>query len=485
MHKKFLKNISLILFLNILIKPLWVLGIDLKVQNIVGVNEYGFYYSIMSFTFLLNILLDFGITNFNNRNIAQNNHLLRKHLSSILVLKLLLGVVYLIVSLLIAFFIGYSSRHFWFLIALTFNQFLIFLVMYLRSNLSGLHLFKIDSFVSVLDRIIMIGLSALFIWGNLPIKFSIKLYILIQTIGYLITAVIVLIIVFKKAKSRFLKLNWNLPFSLMIIKKSFPFAILVLLMGFYNRIDAVLLERMLRNGAEQSGIYASAYRLLDATNMIAFLFAGMLLPIFARMLKLKESVEELVKFSFVLLIIPALIISIGSFFYSTEIMGVLYKAHPEKSADVFQFLMFCFIPISTTYIFGTLLTANGNLKELNIMALCGMVFNVSLNFILIPRLEAVGASFASMLTQLFTALVQVLIAKRIFKFKFNTRLLSRLFVFIIGVIGINYLTHNFICVKFHLGWFTAFAIMGLASVLLSLAINLLSIKGILQILKSQ
>ena len=70
MLKKFLKNIALVLFLNLLIKPFWILGIDRTVQNVVGVADYGFYYSIFSFSFLLNILLDFGITNFNNKNIA-------------------------------------------------------------------------------------------------------------------------------------------------------------------------------------------------------------------------------------------------------------------------------------------------------------------------------------------------------------------------------------------------------------------------------
>ena len=36
MLKKFLKNIALVLFLNLLIKPFWILGIDRSVQNVVG-----------------------------------------------------------------------------------------------------------------------------------------------------------------------------------------------------------------------------------------------------------------------------------------------------------------------------------------------------------------------------------------------------------------------------------------------------------------
>src|SRR5205085_9749526 len=120
----------------------------------------------------------------------------------------------------------------------------------------------------------------------------------------------------------------------MILKKSYPYAILVLLMTFYNRIDTVMLERMLENGAEQSGIYASAYRLLDATNMIAFLFAGLLLPIFARMIKLKHSVEPMVRLSFSLLVVPAVVIAVCSFFFRTDFMILLYSVtgHIEESA---------------------------------------------------------------------------------------------------------------------------------------------------------
>ena len=94
MQRKFVTNLALVLFLNLLIKPFWILGIDVAVQNAVGLEQYGFYYAIFNFSFLLNIFLDLGITNFNNKNISQNNHLLSKHLSSIILLRLLLAGIF-------------------------------------------------------------------------------------------------------------------------------------------------------------------------------------------------------------------------------------------------------------------------------------------------------------------------------------------------------------------------------------------------------
>ena len=156
MQRKFVTNLALVLFLNLLIKPFWILGIEVAVQNAVGTEQYGFYYAIFNFSFLLNILLDFGITNFNNKNISQNNHLLSKHLSSIILLRLLLAGIFAIITIVGGLIIGYTNDMMKMLVAVIFNQILISFILYLRSNLAGLHLFKTDSIISVLDRLIMI-----------------------------------------------------------------------------------------------------------------------------------------------------------------------------------------------------------------------------------------------------------------------------------------------------------------------------------------
>ncbi len=478
MHRKFITNLGLLLALNLLIKPFWMLGIEPIVQHRVGDADYGIYFALFNFSFLLNILLDFGITQFNNKNIAQNNHLLTKHFSSLFVMKLLLAVFYILTTVGIGLVVGYNERYMRLLLVLGFNQFLIFLVLYLRSNLLGLHLFKTDSFVSILDRLIMIAIMLVILFtGIAGGKLELMWFVYAQTAAYLLTAIITFTIVLSHTES--FKMKFSLPFSLMILRKSFPFAILVLLMTFYNRIDSVMLERMLgEGGAEQSGIYAKAFRLLDAVNMIAYLFSVQLLPIFSRMLKFSESVENLVKLAFTLLITCSIITAIGSFFFSEEIMKVLYKANIEQSASVFGILMFCFVCISTTYIFGTLLTANGNLKQLNIMAFCGILVNISLNLILIPQMQAKGSAIASVTTQFLTALAQVLIVQKIFRFRVNYRLLITLPVFAAGVAGIAYLSMSFTA-----NWIFNFVLMGVLSAAWAFAIRLMSIKGMFRILK--
>ena len=87
MKRKFVTNLALVLFLNLLVKPFWIFGIDRTVQNVVGADGYGFYFSLFSFSLLLNILLDLGITNFNNRSIARDPDKLPGYFSRIVGLK--------------------------------------------------------------------------------------------------------------------------------------------------------------------------------------------------------------------------------------------------------------------------------------------------------------------------------------------------------------------------------------------------------------
>lgn len=489
MQRKFLKNLVLLLVLNLLIKPFWILGIDRAVQNTVGATEYGFYFAILNFSFLFNILLDFGITNFNNRNIAQNSHLLGKHLPNIFVLKMMLFAGYLVFTFGGAFFINYSREQILMLALLAFNQFLLSFILYLRSNLSGLHLFRTDSLISVLDRTLMIIIVGVLLWGNVVDEFKIKYFIFAQTFSYLLTFGITFTIVFRKAGTKIFRLSWDPPFMLMIIRRSMPFALLVLLMTFYNRIDSVMLERMLPDGAKFSGIYASAYRLLDAVNQFSYLFSVLLLPIFSRMIKHKQEVQGMVRLAFTLVITPAVIFAIGSFLYSDEIMHLLYPIHSgessldfafrmEASSKIFALLMLCFIGTSTNYIFGTLLTANGSLKELNLVSLSGMVINIGLNLLLIPRYQAVGSASASLVTQSLVALAQVIIVFRIFRMKPNPAFIFRLLTLIAGSLVIGLISQ-----LLPFAWIINLVIMGGASLLLAMAIRFFRIGHFVSIMR--
>ena len=96
--------------------------------------------------------------------------------------------------------------------------------------------------------------------------------------AYALTALLAFAIIARKAHFR--RLRWDRRFFLVILKKSAPFALLVLLMASYNRIDPILLRRLASDA--EAGIYAGAFRLLDALTMVCYLVSVPLLPVFSK-----------------------------------------------------------------------------------------------------------------------------------------------------------------------------------------------------------
>lgn len=476
MNKKFLKNIIFLLFINLLIKPFWILGIDVAVQNLVGDTSYGLYLAISQFSYLFYILLDLGLTNFNNRNIAQNNQLLSKHFVGISQAKILLTVLYFLIIFIIGWLIGYRGEQLKLLAIVGFNQVLLSFILYVRSNISALLLFKTDSMLSVLDRVLMILICSFMLWSGFFPKeyFNVYTYIYAQTVSYVITLIIAVAIVLKHTGK--LTIRINIPFVIMIIKKSLPYALLVLLMSFYNRLEPVLIERLLPEdiAASQAGVYAKAWRLFDAGNNISYLFSVILLPLFAAIIKENEDLQGLVKQSFSIILSMTCIIAVLCIFYSRNFMDLMYpEQNNAEASTILMILMGSFVSISVTYIFGTLLTANGNLKQLNIVAACGVVINITLNCLFIPHFKAVGAAFTSLSVQFTTCVIQFFIAKKIFQLHLGRNFWFRLFTFLSLIIIFAYLS-----TLLPIDWKVSFLVSAMLSVLIAFMTKLLEYKEI-------
>lgn len=464
MKKTFFQNLIFLILLNLLVKPLWVLGVDRSVQNIVGHESYGLYFALFNFSFLFSIVLDFGITNFNSQIIAQQPSRIKKYFTNILFVKLILAAVYLAVTLVISFGLHLvNSAGFILLLVLCLNQVLSSIMLYIRSNISSMHYFKTDSVLSVLDKLLMIIFFAVLIYLK-PIEgdFKIEWFVYAQTISYVISIITACIVLF----SLIPRPSFAIDFSgiKVIWKESFPFALLVLLMTVYYKIDSIMLRQLLgADGNRETGIYASAFRLMDAANQFGYLFAALLLPIFSRMLAKKSAVNDLVLTSFKSIFIFSLLPAVLCLVFREEIMRLLYKDYSDYSALTLGIVMFGLIGSSTQYIFGTLLTANRNLKQLNLIALLAVLLNISLNFILIPKYRCLGAAAACVLTQSFVAVTQIAVTGKVFSLKANTGFIFRLLFFSLIVIavsfGIRYLPVNWviqITIATTLGLFTAF-----------------------------
>lgn len=427
----------------------------MKVQTATG-EAYGSYFPLVSLSLIFGVLLDLGINNYNNRKISAHPGRFKNYFSAIIIVRFGLAILFTGILLLVGILDNYPIHRLFLLLILGLNQVFLSSILYIRSNFTALGYFKTDSFFSVLDRVLMILGIGWFLFGVGDI--TIEKFVWIQFFGYLITFLTSITILLILGKPSFPKLN--IRFSKTLLKKSAPYAVIVLLMSAYNNSDSIMIDKLLPNGAEENSLYAQSFRVLTAMNNYAFLFAVLLLPIFSRMLKKKKSVGKLLGLSGGLLIYGVSAFVIVSIHYRIDILSFCYGDYGDssyfsrgfllneeiinRSQKVYLVLILGIIPMSFNYCYGVLITASGRMGVLNLIASVSLLFNLLLNFILIPEYGACGAAYASVLTQSLSAFAQVVIAYKRYDLKLN---FIKTFRFIIGLVllyfAIEYLDCQF------------------------------------------
>ena len=440
MHRKFLLNIIFLLTVNLLIKPFFIFGIDRGVQNEVGAEAYGLYFTLFNFSSLFQIIVDFGIQNFNTRNIAQHHQLLDKYFSHLSLLKTLLSVAYGVLVMAVAWVLGYDTNALLLLFGIVLNQILLSFILFLRSNISGLQNYFTDSLVSVLDRLLLIFVCGGLLWYNpFAEPFQIAWFVWAQTLVYALTALVAFGIVWRHLRT--FRWRWNAAFQWSLLRGSLPYALTFFLMSVYTRIDTVMIERLLPNGAHEAGLYASAYRLLDASNLLGFLFAGLLMPMFAKLLQEKTPVLPLVRLSFQAIWVAGTTLAAASFVFRTPIMQLLYPAADAYSGDLLGWLMLSFPSLCAMYIFGSLLSSSNTMRPTNMLYGAGVVLNIVLNIVLIPRFHALGAAWATLFTQILIAVGLVWLCYRTFSWRLDVVFVLKILAFFV-LNGILFYTIN-------------------------------------------
>lgn len=426
--------------LNLLVKPIYIFAIDRNVQNAVGDIDYGLFASLLNLSIIFNILLDLGITNFNNKSLAENTKRIKDYLPNMLVAKGVLSFLFVGILFCVGIFLEYDTRSFNLLIWIGFIQILNSFLLFLRSNVSAHHDFKIDSVLSVLDRLLLIGAcSVLLFVPSFRENFVIEWFVMAQLASYGVSILFAMgVIVFRYAKIRLVGFQFSLVQK--IIKESLPYALLILLMAIYMRSDQVILANVLKEDGEyQNGVYVKAFRILDALNMFGFLFAGMLLPMFSRMLAKKHKVSDLVRTTANILLPISLVIAANALYFKEDMIGLLYPKHTAVSSSIYVYVMLSFPAYCIMNIYSTLLTANGNLKILIWIAFVASVFSVGLNFYLIPDYKAISVAWVGLSVQWLAALGYIFYSIKKTDIELKLPWLLQFVFFFIAFCGVNYL----------------------------------------------
>lgn len=479
-NKSFVSNQIFLQVLNWLIKPVWIFLIDREVQNLLGEEVYGNYFFYLNTSLILMLLLDFGMHNFNAKEVGFNKRFLKIGTPGLAWLKLCMSILYFT----LLYFLGLNSI---FLLAIGLNQVLSSWILFYRTSLSGLHLFKFDAIFSVLDRLLAVLLLSLFLFSTvLRPFFTIQTFVYLQTIAFVISLCILLFV----SKQKNALYIFQKP-SISKLKKLFisnlPFAMLTLLMTFYMRFDAIYINLFSESSDLQTGLYAQGFRMLEALSMYAMMFTGMLLPLFSRQISQQEESSGLLNLVLKFVWIPAFFMVVLAVFKSKEVMELLYNytdsENHKQASETFKALMFAFVPMSGSLVLGTYLTAASKLKQLIWSSFFAFLTLSLFSMVFISKIGSLGAAYSVFAAQMVVFICFVYVYISFKKEKLVHFILSQKQILLFG--GLLYTINKVLWGVFNVGFLNFIVINILLIVLLVIVLKMFNLANLKKILKDR
>uniref|UniRef100_UPI0025E9322C flippase n=1 Tax=uncultured Methanobrevibacter sp. TaxID=253161 RepID=UPI0025E9322C len=199
--------------------------------------------------------------------------------------------------------------------------------------------------------------------------------------------------------------EFDKKFCKMVTIAALPFAATAILSSIYYSIDMVMLTNMV--GSYATGIYNATYKLIGVLTLFYGIYSAVIFPVMSKFFKNNESMlltlyEKSIKY-LLLAIIP---IAIATVYYSTDIIHLIYGHQYDASSSVLSILIWTVCLLFVSGAGNTLL--NASYKEVAVTKIYAIaaVFNVALNFILIPYLSYDGAAITTVLSDVLIVIIQ-------------------------------------------------------------------------------
>lgn len=389
-NTRFFSSLGLLLLLNLLVKPAWIFAVDRVVQNRAGLSDYGTYFSLFNLSVIFSFLLDWGLTTFLNRQLATSVSFFSR-VKQLLKVKLLFTIGYLAMLLLVYRLTGVSN---WALIgSLAIVQVITSFFLFFRAIITARQQFRTDAWLSVLDKSLMIVICGSILLLHRPL--SVTTFAWVQAACLFLALAVAVFLAGRLRPADAIAVHTPLPF-----REAAPYAVIVLLMATHYRADGFLLERLHTNGAVEAGIYAAAYRLLDAANMIGFLVASFLLPYIARRWQERKDIAPIVLPARHLLVMYAIGVAVATWFLAPWIHDLLYSSGGTRGEQILKWALPALLGYMLVQLYGTVLTAIGEIRLFCKITAVAVLLNLALNILLIPGLGARGCCIAAIASQL-------------------------------------------------------------------------------------
>ncbi len=403
-----------------------MIGISISLVTIgilfrfLGVEGAGKYTTTFAFTSFFSLFADMGLgwTMLRELSIKETKEEKTKVFRNILSIRLILGIlVFAIASALVWLFkypadvkmaVGILSIA-WFFQSLT-------------SNIVQLYLNNYRMDIAVSAEIVGKALILLVVYLASTHNGDLNSVMLAYLLGCFVNFVILWGFAgkFVKPGLSYDKVYWKYAF-----RQAIPIGITLVFGYIYYKVDSLMLSLM--KGMTDVGIYGAPYKLLEVLQMFPALFLGASFSLVTQYVTKKdERVHSAFQKEFDFLSLIAMPIVAGTFVLAMPIIkfvtgsgGEFTNAstltlfgHSMTAVTCLKILIFSVGVNFFSNLYGFMLVSLGKQKQMLWPTAGFALFNVLLNLILIPRYSYIGASFATLLTEIIVVIATYLVMRK-------------------------------------------------------------------------
>ena len=403
--KTIFKNMSWLLVSQIIASVFGFIW-TILIARYLGVHDYGILGFAISLTTILGIIDDLGISTHIVRHIATNYDSAPKYLGNAIPLKLLFSFIKLIITVIILFIQGANELTVTITMLFTFEMIFKSYISLMNGSFQAFENGKYQG----IGNTILNTTTLLFI--------LISIYTDLGIFGVTISYVVANIIAFAYeyyVLSKYVtkpQFELDLAFCKKITLMSVPFAVTAILYSVYYSIDIVMLTNMVGNYA--TGIYNATYKLISVLTLFYSVYTAVIFPVMSKLFKndrsmLLVSFEKSIKY-LMMVIIP---LAVATVFYSTDVIHLIYGHEYDAASSVLSILIWTVCLLFISGACNTLLNASHKEVAVTKIYAIAAVFNIVLNFFMIPYLSYDGAAITTVLSDILIVCIQAYVIYRL------------------------------------------------------------------------
>ena len=208
-----------------------------------------------------------------------------------------------------------------------------------------------------------------------------------------------------------IKDSFSKELFLHIFKSAWPFTILATSNIINFSADTLLLGHF--SNAQEVGWYSAGSRLVQMLYILPVLFATGIFPVLVKKSQgpdgFRSALKKAVQLMLIIVIPLVLVLIFGSHIIITILFGKAY----DHSATILAIMSLSCLPVFIGAMYNNAIYALNEQKKFVVANVIGMVANVILSLVLIPRFHAIGAASATVLALSITALITLVIFKKL------------------------------------------------------------------------